>query len=82
MKVQYQDTMKLQISLVNLIQGDNIIMFGILMKTPTQKKEKQIITSMKDGEQSIQRISLQKTVFGDRLFANFSKEEQLSLIHI
>ena len=47
------------------------------MKTPTQKKEKQIITSMKDGEQSIQRISLQKTVFGDRLFANFSKEDQM-----
>ena len=82
MKVQYQDTMKLQISLVNLTQGDNIIVFGILMKTPTQKKEKQIITSMKDGEQSIQRISLQKTVFGDRLFANFSKEEQMITIYL
>ena len=52
------------------------------MKTPTQKKEKQIISSFRDGEKSIQRISLQKTVFGDRLFANFSKEEQMITIYL
>ena len=52
------------------------------MKTPTQKKEKEIISSFRDGEKSIQRISLQKTVFGDRLFANFSKEEQMITIYL
>ena len=31
-------------------------------------------------DRSIQRISLQKTVFGDRLFANFSKEDQMVTI--
>ena len=74
--------MKLKISLVNLTRGDNIIAFGILMKTPTQKKEKEIISGLKDGKKDIQRIKINPTVFGDRLFANFSKEEQMITIYL
>ena len=52
------------------------------MKTPTQKKEKEIISSLKDGKKDIQRIKINPTVFGDRLFANFSKEEQMITIYL
>ena len=52
------------------------------MKTSTQQKEKTIITSMKDSKITIQGITLNATVFGDRLFANFSKEDQMITIYL
>ena len=73
--------MKLPISLVNLTDGDNILVFEILMKTPDQQDEQTIINSLKDGKQSIQRIT-QSTTFGDRLYANFSKEDQMITIYL
>ena len=77
----YQETLKLQISL-NLTQGDKVIAFQVLMKLPNQETEKIIISSLRDGKKDIQRIKINPTVFGDRLFANFSKEEQMITIYL